>query len=47
MLAPSPLTSEFMGMASYAPTTFHKLLDDEVDSDGSNIGDVAPSHRQS
>ena len=44
MLPPSPLTSEFVGMASYAPTTFHKLLDDEVESDGSSIGDVAPSH---
>ena len=32
-------------MASYAPTTFHELLDDEVESDGSNIGDVASSHR--
>ena len=31
-------------MASYAPTTFHELLDDEVESDGSSIGDVAPSH---
>ena len=46
-LAPPPLTSEFMGMASYAPTTFHKLLDDEVESNGSSIGDVAPSHRPS
>ena len=36
-----------MGMASYAPTTFHELLDDEVGSDGSSIGDVAPSHRLS
>ena len=36
-----------MGMASYAPTTFHELLDDEVESDGSSIGDVAPSHRSS
>ena len=43
-LPPSPLISEFMGMASYAPTTFHELLDDEVESDGSSIGDVAPSH---
>ena len=29
-LAPPPLTSEFVGMVSYAPTTFHELLDDEV-----------------
>ena len=41
---PPPLTSKFMGMVSYAPTTFHELLDNEVESDGSNIGDVAPSH---
>ena len=34
-------------MASYTPTTFHELLDDEVESDGSSIGDVAPSHRPS
>ena len=45
MLAPPPLTSEFMGMAGYAPTSFHDLVDDEVESDGSSIGDVmAPSH---
>ena len=36
-----------MGMASYAPTTFHEPLDDEVESDDSSIGDVAPSHRPS
>ena len=36
-----------MGMAGYAPTTFHKLSDDEGESDGSSIGDVAPSHRPS
>ena len=45
MLTPNPLTSEFMGMARYAPASFHDLVDDEVESDGSNIGDiVAPSH---
>ena len=34
-----------MGMAGYAPASFHDLMDDEVESDGSNIGDVvAPSH---
>ena len=44
-LAPPPLTSKFMGMASYAPTSFHELLDDDVESDGSSISDVvAPSH---
>ena len=42
-----PLTSEFVGMASYAPTTFHELPNDEGDSDGSSIGDIAPSHRPS
>ena len=45
MLVPPLLTSKFMGMASYAPASFHDLLDDDVESDGSNIGDVvAPSH---
>ena len=41
------LMSEFMGMASYAPTYFLDLMDDDVESDGSSIGDVAPSHRSS
>ena len=45
MLAPPPLTSKFMGMAGYARTSFHDLMDDKVESDGSSIGDVvAPSH---
>ena len=45
MLAPPPLTSKFMGIASYAPTSFHDLMDDEVESDDSSTGDiVAPSH---
>ena len=45
MLTPPPLTSKFMGMAGYAPTSFHDLVDDEVESDGSCIGDVvAPGH---
>ena len=45
MLKSPPLTSEFMGMAGYAPVCFHDLVDDEVESDGSSIGDVvAPSH---
>ena len=47
MLATPPLTSKFMGMASYAPSSFYNLLDDEAESDGSSIGDVAPSHRPS
>ena len=47
MLTPPPLTSEFMVMASYAPTYFYELVDDEVESDGSSISDVAPSHRPS
>ena len=45
MLTPPPLMSEFVGMAGYAPTSFHDLVDDEVESDGSSIDDVvAPSH---
>ena len=45
MLAPPPLTSEFVGMTDYAPASFHDLMDDDVESDGSSIGDVvAPSH---
>ena len=47
MLAPPPLTSEFVGMASYAPTYFYELVEDEVESDGSSISDAAPSHRPS
>ena len=47
MLAPFPLTSEFVGMASYAPTCFLDLMDDDVESDDSSIGDVVPSHRLS
>ena len=40
-----PLTSEFMGMVGYAPASFHDLIDEEVESDGSSIGDfMAPSH---
>ena len=44
MLALHPLTSKFMGMASYAPTYFLDIMDDDIGSDGSSIGDVAPSH---
>ena len=45
MLAPPPLTSEIVGMAIYAPVSFHDLMDEDVESDGSSIGDVvAPSH---
>ena len=45
MLAPPPLTSEFVGMAGYALASFHDLMDDDVESDGSSIGNVvAPSH---
>ena len=40
-----PLTYKFMGMAGYAPASFYNLMDDEIESDGSSIGDiVAPSH---
>ena len=35
MSAPPPLMSQFVGMAGYAPTSFHDLVDDEVESDGS------------
>ena len=45
MLALPPLTSKFMGMASYVSASFHDLMDNDVESDGSSIGDVlAPSH---
>ena len=45
MLTPPPLMTKFVGMASYAPASFYDLVDDEVESDGSSIGDVvAPSH---
>ena len=47
MLTPPPLTPEFVGMASYAPTYFYELVDDEVESNGCSIGDMAPSHRPS
>ena len=40
MLTPPPLTFEFMGIVGYAPISFHDLVDDEVESDGSSIGDV-------
>ena len=44
-LVSPPLTSEFVGMAGYALASFHDLMDDEVESDGSSIGDVvAPSN---
>ena len=46
-MAPPPLTSEFMGMASYAPTYFLDIMDDDAGSDGSSIGDMVPSHRPS
>ena len=45
MLAPPPLASTFVGMAGYAPASFHDLMDDDVESDGSSVSDVmAPSH---
>ena len=47
MPAPPPLTSEFVGKASYAPTYFLDLMDDDVESDGSSIDDVVPSHHPS
>ena len=45
--APPPLMFEFVGMASYAPTCFLDLMDDDVESDGSSISDLAPSHHLS
>ena len=47
MLTPPNFISKFVGMASYAPTYFYELLDDEAGSDGSSIGDVAPNHHPS
>ena len=47
MLAPSPLATKSMGTAGYTPAGFHELPDDEGESDGSSIGDVAPRHRPS
>ena len=44
MPTPPPLMSEFMGMERYASTYFLDLMDDDVESDGSSIGDMAPSH---
>ena len=44
MPLPPPLMSKFMGMVSYAPTYFLDLMDDDVESDSSSIGDVVPSH---
>ena len=44
MPPPPPLTSEFVEMVSYGPTCFLEIMDDDVGSDGSSIGDVAPSH---
>ena len=36
-----------MGMACYAPTYLLDIMDDDVGSDGSSIGDMVPSHRWS
>ena len=47
IMSPPPLTSEFVGMASYAPTCFLNIMDDDVGSGGSSIDDVVPSHRRS
>ena len=43
MLTPPPLIFEFVGMAGYAPASFHDLVDDKVESDGSSIDDVVAS----
>ena len=34
-------------MASYGPSYFFDIMDVDVGSDGSSIGDMAPSHRPS
>ena len=47
IMALPPLMSEFVGMASYGPTYFLDIMDDDVGSDDSSIGDAAPSHRPS
>ena len=39
--------SKFVGVASFTPTCFLDLMDDDVESDSSSIGDVALSHRLS
>ena len=44
MLAPSPLTSEFVGVVGFVPAFPHKLPNDDGESDGSSIDDVAPCH---
>ena len=46
MPAPPPLTSELMGKADYGPSCLD-FMDDDVRSDDSSIGDVAPSHHPS
>ena len=46
MVPPLP-TSKFVGMASYGPTCFLDIMDDDVGSDGSSIGDEARNHRPS
>ena len=47
IMAPPPPTSEFVGMTSYGPSCFLHIMDNDVESDGFSIGDVAPSHRPS
>ena len=47
MLAPSHLMSEFVGMAGSTPVISHELPDNEGESDGSSIGDVASRHHPS
>ena len=43
MLAPSPLTSKFMGVAGFVPAISHKLPDGDGESDGSSIGAWHPA----
>ena len=35
----------FVGIAGYAPASFHDLVDDEVESDGSSIGNTTADAR--
>ena len=43
MPAPPTLMSELVGMAGYGPS-YLDFMDDDIGSDDSSIGDVAPSH---
>ena len=41
----APSHIQICGDGEHAPTCFHDLMDDDVESDGSSIGDIeAPTH---